>query len=136
MTREQIREIIDKENGVGFSDNINLNGYTFTKNGSFIVFELKHLEDVKICHIKYIHFNNEKDLTTIMVNCCNFWMGNKVQFIYYKEKEREFNSAVDFLEKLNFRTERIDRPTWRWPFTCRVLTHKEECTCPVFSLYK
>lgn len=133
VTKDQIRSIIDLENGKGYNPNVNINGYTFTKNGSFITFEFKYVEDVKICHIKYIYFENIKDLTTIMVNCCNFWMGNKVQFIFYKEKKKE-NSAIKFLENLNFRVEVIDRPKWKFPFKC--LTHEDECLCAVYSLYK
>lgn len=134
ITKEEIREIIDSENGEGYSLNINLNGYTFTKNGSFIIFEFKFIEDVKICHIKYIYFKEVKDLVTIMVNCCNFWMGNNVQFIFYKEKQKPI-SAVKFLENLNFRVEIIDQPKWKYSFNCK--RHKDKkCECPVYSLYK
>lgn len=134
ITKEHIRNIIDHENGDGYSSNININGYTFTKNGSFIVFEFKYIEDVKICHIKYIYFKDVKDLVTIMVNCCNFWMGNKVQFIFYKEKKKNV-SAIKFLENLNFRVEVIDRPNWKHHFNCKL--HKnEKCECVVYSLYK
>lgn len=133
LTKEDIRKIIDYENGEGYSNNVNLNGYTFTKNGSFIVFEFKYIEDVKICHIKYIYFKNVKDLVTIMVNCCNFWMGNRVQFIFYKEKEKAI-SAIKFLENLNFRIEIIDRPKWKYRFNCK--NHENDCNCSVYSLYK
>lgn len=138
MTKEEIRHIIDSENGKGFSNNINLNGYTFTKNGSFIVFEFKYVEDVKICHIKYIYFKNVNDLVTIMVNCCNFWMGNQVQFIFYKEKKKKV-SAIKFLEGLNFRSEQIKDPKWKWKFQCRIenaASIHEPCNCPVFHLFK
>lgn len=134
LTKDDIKSIIDKENGRGYSNNINLNGYVFTKNGSFIVFEFKNIEDIKICHIKYIYFKDVKDLITIMVNCCNFWMGNSVQFIFYKEKEKNV-SAIKFLESLNFRVETITRPKWKYKFECK--KHKnEKCRCIVYSLYK
>ena len=134
ITKDEIRRIIDSENGEGYSNNINLNGYVFTKNGSFLIFEFKNIEDVRICHIKYIYFKNKKDLITIMVNCCNFWMGNQVQFIFYKEKQKNV-SAVRFLRSLNFRVEVISRPKWKYNFKCK--KHKGvKCTCPVYSLYK
>lgn len=134
LTKEDIRQIIDLENGEGYSNNLNLNGYTFTKNGSFIVFEFKTIEDIKICHIKYIYFKNVKDLVTIMVNCCNFWMGNRVQFIFYKEKEK-LVSAIKFLENLNFRGEIIYNPKWKYEFKCKK-HEREKCTCSIYSLYK
>ena len=135
MTRDEIRKIIDKENGPGFSLNINLNGYTFTKNGSFIVFELKNIEDVKICQIKYIYFKNEKDLITILVNCCNFWMGNEVQFIFFKEKKKHGNSAIKMLQELNFRTDIIYDHKWKYDFNC-IDCGNDGCKCEMFYLYK
>ena len=139
MTKEEIREIIDSENGKDFSFNINLNGYVFTKNGSFIVFEFKNVEGIKICHIKYIHFNNEKDLITILSNCCNFWMGNGIRFIFYKEKERDTNSPIEILESLNFRKDIIDKHLWKYEFDCNRchnLNKHKKCECRVFNLYK
>lgn len=133
MTKTLIRQIIDEENGAGYSSNINLQGYTFTKNGSFITFEFKYIESVKICHIKYIYFKTEKDLRTLMVNCCNFWMGNKVQFIFYKEKAKK-KTAIPFLKNLNFRIERVDKPMWKYKFNCNV--DAWPCKCPLYRLYK
>lgn len=134
MTKEAIRKAIDDENGAGFSNNFNLNGYVFQKNGSFIVFELKLIEDVKVCHIKYIHFKNEKDLTTILVYCCNFWMGNKVQFIFYREKHRK-NGAFKYLCDLGFRDELKMDHAWKWRFEC-VECNSNKCVCAVHNLYK
>lgn len=134
MTKEEIREIIDSENGAGYSNNINLNGYIFTKNGAFIVFELKVFDGVKICNIKYIYFKEKKDLTTIMVNCCNFWMGEGVQFIFYKEKIKK-KSPVPFLQTLNFRTETNIDEKWKYSFNCNVCK-ENECSCQVCRLYK
>ena len=134
MTREEIRAIIDEENGKGFSLNINLNGYVFTKNGSFIIFEFRNLEDIKICHIKYIYIKNKKDFITILVNCCNFWMGNSVQFIFFKEKKKRGESAIKMLQELNFRMETLQNHKWKYEFNC--LNCGEDCKCPVYSLYK
>lgn len=136
MTRDEIKQIIDIENGKGFSRNINLNGYTFTKNNSFITFEIKIVEEVKICHIKYIHIENQKDFITIMVNVCNFLMGNKVQFIFYKEKERKNSKQrIDFLKNLNFRYELIEAPNWRYNFEC-LDCFDNNCICHAFNMFK
>ena len=134
---KEIQDIIDSENGKGYCRNINLKGYTFRRNNSFIVFEFTDIEDIKICHIKYIYFKNEEDLLNIMVNCCNFWMGNKVQFIYYKEKDRASSEKIkEFLKSLNFRIETISRPKWRWKFDCIKEECKDNCKCVVWSFYK
>ena len=135
MTKEQMRRIIDEDNGPGFSSNINLNGYVFKKNGSFIVFQFRNIEDVKVCHIKYLHYENEKDLMTILVYCCNFWMGNNVQFIFYKEKGGRAKSLVSYLKDLNFREEILSKYNWKWKFRCNHCGN-EKCTCLVHSMYK
>lgn len=135
MTKEQMREIIDQENGAGFSSNINLNGYVFKKNGSFIIFQFREIEGVKVCHIKYVHYKNKKDLTTIMVYCCNFWMGNNIQFIFYKEKGGKDKGTVEYLKSLNFREEILSEYNWKWRFRCGYCKN-ESCTCLVHSMYK
>ena len=137
MDINKIKYIIDKENGKGYSDNINLKGYIFTRNNSFIVFELKNIEDVRVCHIKYIYFDNTKDLKTIIVNCANFWMGYKIQFLFFKEKEKKI-SAVKFLESLNFRKDVVRNNNWKHDFECNVCgeKHLEKCECALYKLYK
>lgn len=135
MTKQDLRDIIDAENGEGYSYNINLDGYVFTKNGSFIIFQFKTIEDVRICHIKYIYFKNQKDFINILVNCCNFWMGNKIEFIFYKEKDREKNSAIKELKELNFREDIISTPKWNKQFKCKKCG-STNCNCYLHNLYK
>lgn len=137
MDINKIKYIIDRENGKGYSNLINLKGYVFTRNNSFIVFELKNIEDVRVCHIKYIYFDNIKDLKTIIVNCANFWMGYKVQFLFLKEKRKPV-SAIRFLESLNFRKEVVRNNTWNHDFECNICNaqDKDHCECVLYKLYK
>ena len=86
FTKDKLREIIDQENGEYFSLNIGLNGYIFSKNGSFIIFDIKNIENIQTCHIKYIYFDSIKSLRVLLTYSANFWMGNKVQFIFYIHK--------------------------------------------------
>lgn len=134
MTKDEIRAAIDSENGEGYSANLNLNGYIFTRKNSFIVFEIKILEEIRICHIKYIYFDNVQDLITIMVHSCNFWQGNKIQFLFFKEKHKNV-SAIKFLENLNFRKESVEHTNWNNPFHCKV-EGTDNCDCTVYTLYK
>jgi len=135
MVKDEIRQCIDQENGKDYSYNINLDGYVFTKNGSFIVFQLKNVDDVSVCHIKYIYVADQKDFVTIMVNCCNFWMGNNVQFIFYKEKKKLKNSPINFLKELGFKIDVVDNPEWKVKFDC-LRCNSKECKCPLYILYK
>lgn len=134
MTNEEIRAIIDGENGQGYSNNLNLKGYQFKRKNSFIIFELKNLEDLRICHIKYIYFDNVKDLITVMVHACNFWRGNKIQFLFYKEKHKNV-SARKLLENLNFRSEELENVSYKYPFHCKI-EDSDECNCIVHTFYK
>lgn len=140
LTKNSMRSMIDEENGIGFNRNVNLNGYVFKFKGSWICFELQNIEgseDIKVCNIKYIHFKNNKDLKNIIANCANFWMGNKVQFIYYKEKDKK-NSALTFLQSLGFRVEPKTQ-VWKYNFncgTCEEGKNTYSCTCPVYNMYK
>lgn len=134
MTKSEIRAVIDADNGEGFSSNINLNGYVFTKRDSFLIFELKTIEDVRVCHIKYIHFVNEKDAMTILTYCCNFWMGNHVQFLFYREKDRD-GGCRKYLKDLGFREYMHDSYRWKWRFHCKSC-HDTKCHCTVYSMYK
>ncbi len=133
ITKDIMKRDIDNEMGEGFSSNINLRGYTFTKNGSFINFEFRYIEGVKTCYIKYIYFESYKDLITIMVNCCNFWMGNNIQFFFYKEKEKKY-TVSDLLEELNF-SKRVSRNLkWKYPYNCKRCG--PNCKCKTYSFYK
>lgn len=135
MTKEELRAVVDSDNGPGFSSNINLNGYIFSKNGSFIVLELRNIEDIRICHIKYIHTENESDFISVMVYAANFMMGNNVRFIYYKEKEREgTQKRLAFFKSLLFRQEVLEKPKWKYRFECNRC--HDGCDCYVYSLYK
>ena len=136
MTKDEIRRVIDKENGKNYSLNLDLNGYTFKKNNSFVLFELRYVEDIKICIIKYIHFEKMKDLINILVTCCNFWLGNEVQFLYYQEKERRKNSPIDFLRQLNFKVELVENPSWNYKFECVNCNPNDQCHCRLYKLFK
>lgn len=139
MTKAEIRKIIDSENGVGYNQNVNLNGYTFKKNNSFIIFDFKLYEDIKICYIKYIYFDNENDLWNILANCANFWMGNGIKFLFYKEKEKlnPKSSAIKYLKSLNFRVSAISVHDYKYDFKCNRCGHDaNQCRCTFYNCYK
>lgn len=134
FTNDKLREIIDQENGEYFSLNIGLNGYIFSKNGSFIIFDIKNIENIQTCHIKYIYFDSIKSLRVLLTYSANFWMGNKVQFIFYKEKEKK-QSAIKYLKQLGFLVKTISGGyKWKYKFACN--KHGTNCTCNVYHLIK
>lgn len=137
MTKIEIREIIEQDNGRGFCLNLqNLNGYTFVRNSTFVLLELLVVQGTTVCVIKYIHSDNWDDFITTMVHVCNFLMGNNVSFISYKEKRRsDSERRMAFLKSLNFRVEIIKDPDWKYDFECPIC-HPQDCSCPQICFYK
>lgn len=134
MKKSSITKSIDRENGKGFSNNVNIQGYVFKKKNSFIIFEIKTTHDVVVAHVKYVYFDNVDDLLTLLAHSCEFWMGNSVQFVFLREKEKT-SSVKTILEELGFTIEEATGYEWKWKFRCNV--HKlEKCSCPVYHMYK
>lgn len=133
ITLDYIRERIDFENGDGFHRNINTKEYVFTKNRSFILFNMRNIDGVVVCIINYIYYENYKDLLTIMAFAANFWMGNKVRFLSFAEKAKKI-SAIKFLKALGFKEDQENHPDWQYPFDC--VKHGANCTCIKYMMYK
>jgi hypothetical protein len=133
MDKQQIISSIDSENGAGFYKNIKMDGYTFYKNNSFILFKMMKVEDVYIVNIRYIYADNIVDLLNLLAFCANFWVGMKVKFIYYSEKEKA-PYVLKALSNLNFTVERKNDVKWEDNFKC--LYHQGECKCQKIEIYK
>lgn len=103
-------KIIDSENGEGFHKNVDLSGYTFYKDESFISFKIMSVEGVKIVYIKYIYATSREALVSLMAYCVNFWAGNQIKFIYYLEHKRKSAYSMKFLSKLGFKIVEEKRP--------------------------
>lgn len=135
MDKERIKELIDKEQGEKFSENISLNGYTFYKNNSFIIFKITQVEgDISVANIKYIYSDNKEDLISIIAFACNFWLGTNVKFIYYKEKKKA-PYVINTMKRLGFRII-DDRISVNWPvkFVCKKCK-STDCRCVTVEAY-
>ena len=134
ITRQYIKDKIDQENGIGFNTNLNLKGYVFTKHESFAIFEVKLIESVRVAHIKYVYFNNPQDLISIVVAMFKFFMGNKVGFVFMKEKDKTVNIR-SFLEHFNF-TQEVKHVDWKYNFQCKLENKDHDCKCDVYVMYR
>ena len=136
MNKALMKDLIDSENGEGFSKNIDLNGYNFYKNNTFISFKIFKVEDIPITNIKYIYSENKKDLLTVLTYCINFWMAMKIKFIYYKEKEKgkDKKYVIEELEKLGFTIITSDIKTaWKYNFKCK--KGENPCKCNIIEAF-
>lgn len=135
MNKIRMKELIDLEQGAGFSDNIPLDGYTFFKKNSFIVFKISRIEDgLSVANIRYIYSDNKDDLISIIAYACNFWLGSNIKFIYYKEKKKA-PYVVKTMNKLGFRvaSDRISI-NWTHDFICKKCK-KDSCNCESIEAY-
>lgn len=115
MKESKVQELIDSENGIGFYKNVNTKGYKFTKNNSFIVFEMKVISDVRVANIKYLYYDSIEELTTLLAYATNFWMGNKIEFFVMKEHDKVATARELFLE-LGFEDEVKENVSWPYKF--------------------
>lgn len=101
MNKERMKELIDSENGEGFSENVDLSGYNFYSGDSFVSFKIQRIDDVTAVIIKYIYSDTYSELTSILSYASNFWLGNNAKIIYYQEREKH-PYVKDKLEELGF----------------------------------
>lgn len=135
MNKETMNYSIDKESGVGFHKNINLDGYNFHKNKSFVSFKITKVENVNIVNIRYFYADKTDDFKAILAYCCNFWMGMKIKFIYYKEKEKN-PYVINTFRKLGFKIvdDKLSPDTYKFEFECpKCETNK--CQCKTIEAY-
>ena len=101
MNKERMKELIDSENGEGFSENVDLSGYNFYSGDSFVSFKIQKIDDITAVIIKYIYSDTYSELTSILSYASNFWLGNNAKIIYYQEREKH-PYVKDKLEELGF----------------------------------
>lgn len=129
---EEFKEVIDQDNGKGYSDNLPSKGFLIShpyKNSNTKMFyELKRLESIHVIFVRYIHYDNKKELLDLLAFAVQWWKQLYPQMIIMNEKERD-NAAGDYLTKLGFVKKRI--PNKLKPFDC--LKDGKPCKCAVYE---
>lgn len=108
----EMQQLINDENGENYHRNINLNGYTVYRDKSFISFRILSVKNKPIVVIDYIYITNKKDLVQLLSWCINFWSGNSVRYIYYKEHKRKSN-IIKSLSSLGFTVSETTCNKWK-----------------------
>lgn len=108
----EMQQLINDENGENYHRNINLNGYTVYRDKSFISFRILSVKNKPIVVIDYIYITNKKDLIQLLSWCINFWSGNSVRYIYYKEHKRKSN-IIKSLSSLGFTVSETTCNKWK-----------------------
>ncbi len=113
MKKLELQKVINSENGINYHRNINLSGYTAYRDKSFISFRLMTVKEKQICVIDYIFITSKKDLIQLLSWCINFWSGNAVKYIYYKEHHRKANVIQKVLPALGFKVCNSTYDNWK-----------------------
>lgn len=109
----EMQQLINEENGTNYHRNINLSGYTVYRDKSFISFRIMNIKNKPIVVIDYMYITNKKDMIQILSWCINFWSGNAVRYIYYKEHKRKSN-IVKSLKSLGFNIAETTYNKWKY----------------------
>lgn len=113
MKKIELQKIINSENGINYHRNVNLSGYTAYRDKSFISFRLMTVKNKQICVIDYMFITSKKDLIQLLSWCINFWSGNAVKYIYYKEHHRNANIIQKALPALGFQVCNSTYTNWK-----------------------
>ena len=113
----EMKKQIDDENGINFSRNIDLSGFTIYKGDNFISFKMIEIDGVQTVVIKYIYVTSKQNLVKLLAFCINMWSGNAVKFIYLLEHRRIQNYTKKYLEAIGFTVIEENRPgVWKYDF--------------------
>lgn len=107
--RSEFKKFIDFEHGDKFNKNININGYIFYRDKSFISINIKKVQNVNVCCITYMYILNKKDFIKLFSVLSKFLAGHDVKFIYYIEHRRPANYDEKYLELIGFNIEKSER---------------------------
>ena len=113
----ELQKLIDGENGKNFNKNIDLSGWTFYRDASFISFKLVEISHVQTAVVQYIYITNKNDLVKLLAQVIKFFQGNDVKYIYFLEHAREANYCKKYLSLLGFKIVEEERPgVWKYNF--------------------
>lgn len=152
---ESTEDIIDDDNGEGFSRNIKRSKFKMINNGNFIVFSFKKLEDNIVSIISYVHAkdiydkDSMDDLKDLLWYYLDFCLGNHVDMIYFKQKSREHknkdkviiadkSNASQLFDSLEF--SKNEMPShYKFRYTCKqdhiISTDLHPCKCRIQEFY-
>lgn len=112
----ELQQKINEENGIEYHKNINLNGYTVYRGESFISFRLVDIKNKKVVIIDYIYITSKTNLIQLLSWCVNFWSGNAVKYVYYKEHKRMSNIVSKCFPQLGFTIKESTYNNWKHPW--------------------
>lgn len=129
---ENFKVVIDEDNGQGYANNMPKKGFLISHPASGsntkMFYETKVMEHIRVVFIRYIHYDNKKELLDLLAFAVQWWQSMRPQIIVMNEKERN-KAAGDYLVKLGFTKRAISNNLK--PFDC--LIDGDHCQCDVYE---
>lgn len=116
LKKVELQRLINDENGINYHKNVKLNGYVIYRGNSFMAFRLMEVNNMPTVVIDYIYVTSKTDFVQLISWCVNFWTGNAVKYVYYKEHRRKSN-VVKTLKALGFQVNNIKYNNWKHEWT-------------------
>ena len=113
LQKIELQKLINSENGINYHRNVNLSGYTVYRDKSFISFRIMTVNNKEVVIIDYMFITSKKDLMQLLSWFINFWSGNAVKYIYYKEHHKKSNVAEKCLPTLGFTVQNTTYKKWK-----------------------
>ena len=117
LERTACGRVIDSEHGEGYRRNINVRGYILRQGDDFIIFHYEKVESIKVGVIDYLFLTSNSTALTLFGYLCNNFVGECVQYVYFKEHKRTANYAEKFLEKLGLEVKENKKAKWKHKWT-------------------
>ncbi len=116
LKKVELQKLINDENGTNYHRNVKLNGYVIYRGDSFIAFRLMDVNNMPCVVVDYIYITSKNDFIQLMSWCINFWSGNAVKYVYYKEHRRK-STVSKMLTSLGFQVKSIKYHGWKHQWT-------------------
>jgi hypothetical protein len=116
LKKVELQRLINEENGTNYHKNVNLSGYVPNRGKSFIAFRLLEINNVTMVYIDYIYTISQDDFYQLLTWCINFWQGNNVKYLYYKEHRRQA-TVIKLLKQLGMDIKPIKYHGWKYDWT-------------------
>ena len=129
---EPLIKLIDADNGKGYSKNIETRGLIIKLENSDaqMLYEVKKIKEIRAVFIRYIHYNTEDELYSLLAFAVKWWRNLNPHIVYYKEKDRDNKVGEYLTSKLNFQESQVKNTLKE--FDC-LRDGGHPCTCKVYE---
>ena len=118
MNKDEMLDIVEKENGIRYKKNIPKNSLFLTNDTGFVIFEKRKIEKTQVLLIHYIYASSYSEVIELFSGLFDYIIGNEIKFVYFVQHRRKAIYAEKYLKSIGFQVKYIDKK-WkrRWKST-------------------